>query len=296
MTNSQPTVVALLSVLGLTTAFFAITWTRDLRARRRGASGEDRPRLPSRTELAIGVVTNFFDTLGIGSYAPTTTLFRLRRLVPDPLIPGTLNVGHTPPSVAQAFIFIAIVEVDPTTLVSMIAAAVLGAWLGASVVLRLSKRRIQLSMGGALVAASIFMLLRQLDLLPGAGEATGLPPMLLAIAVVANFMFGALMTVGVGLFAPCMIVVSLLGMNTKAAFPIMMGSCALLMSLAGTRFITHGRYAPRAALGLTLGGVPAVLVAAFVVKALPLGTIRWCVVGIVLYTAVGLLRDALRNA
>jgi uncharacterized membrane protein YfcA len=296
MTNSNPTVVALLAVLALATTVFVVTWARDLRARRAAASGDERPRFPSWAELAIGAVTNFFDTLGIGSYAPTTTLFRFRGLVPDPLIPGTLNVGHTAPSLAQAFIFIAIVEVDPTTLVSMIAAAVLGAWLGASVVLRLSKRRIRLAMGGALVAASIFMLLRQLDLLPGAGEAAGLPPTLLVVAVVANFVFGALMTVGVGLFAPCMIVVSLLGMNTKAAFPIMMGSCALLMSLASTRFISHRRYAPRAALGLTVGGVPAVLVAAFLVKALPLGTIRWCVVAIVLYAAIGLLRDAAREA
>jgi uncharacterized membrane protein YfcA len=296
MPNSKPTVVALLAVLGIAATIFAVTWGRDLRARRETDSGDERPSFPSWGELAIGAVTNFFDTLGIGSYAPTTTLFRLRRLVPDPLIPGTLNIGHTAPSLAQAFIFIAIVEVDPTTLIAMIAAAVLGALLGANVVVRLSKRRIRLSMGGALVAASIFMLLRQLDLLPGAGDASGLSLPLLAMAVAANFVFGALMTVGVGLFAPCMIVVSLLGMNAKAAFPIMMGSCALLMSLASGRFITHRRYAPRAALGLTLGGVPAVLIAAFLVKALPLGTIRWCVVGVVLYAAIGLLRDAFRDA
>jgi len=289
MSNRNPAIVILLAALALAAVLFVVTWGRDLRAR----SGERR--WPSWIEIGIGAVTNFFDTLGIGSYAPTTTLFRFRGTVPDPLIPGTLNVGHTPASLVQAFIFIAIVDVDPTTLVGMIGAAVLGAWLGSNVVLRLSKRRIRLGMGGALVAAAVFMLLRQLDLLPGGGEATGLSPRLLAVAVAANFVFGALMTVGVGLFAPCMIVVSLLGMNAKTAFPIMMGSCALLMPLASTRFIVHDRYAPRAALGLSIGGVPAVLVAAFLVKSLPLGALRWCVVGIVLYTALGLLRDGARE-
>jgi len=88
------------------------------------------PGVPSLLELLIGFVTNFFDTLGIGSFAPTAAIFKFRKMVPDEQIPGTLNVGHTPPTILQAFLFIAIVAVDMTTLVLMISAAVLGAWLG----------------------------------------------------------------------------------------------------------------------------------------------------------------------
>jgi hypothetical protein len=103
-----------------------------------------------------------------------------------------------------------------------------------------------------------------------------------------------MMTLGVGLYAPCMILVTLLGMNAKAAFPIMMGSCAFLMPIAGLRFVERRAYAPRVALGLTLGGIPAVLVAAFVVKSLPLDAVRVLVLIVAAHTALSLLRAAAR--
>ena len=58
-------------------------------------------RWPTPIELVIGFVTDFFDTLGIGSFAPTTAIYKLRRIVPDELIPGTLNAGHTPSAIAD---------------------------------------------------------------------------------------------------------------------------------------------------------------------------------------------------
>jgi uncharacterized membrane protein YfcA len=117
----------------------------------------------------------------------------------------------------------------------------------------------------------------------------------LAVAIAVNFVLGALMTLGIGLYAPCMILVSLLGMDPKVAFPIMMGSCAFLMPVGSIRFVGEGRYDLRAAVGLALGGVPAVLLAAFVVRALPLGAVRWLVIVVVVYTAAALLRAARRE-
>jgi uncharacterized membrane protein YfcA len=108
-----------------------------------------------------------------------------------------------------------------------------------------------------------------------------------------NFVLGALMEVGVGLYGPCLILVSLLGMNPRAAFPIMMGSCAFLMPIGSLKFIRHERYSLRATLGLGLGGVPAVLIAAYIVKALPLTYLRWLVVLVVLYAALSMLRSAI---
>ena len=122
---------ALLALLGVFALGFLFCWIADIRRRSRAGSGSGRP---SPLEIGIGAVTNFFDTLGIGSFAPTTSIFKLRRLVPDEVIPGTLNVGHCVPVIAQAFLFIAIVEVETRTLIAMIAAAVLGAWLGAGIV------------------------------------------------------------------------------------------------------------------------------------------------------------------
>lgn len=258
--------------------------------RRRARPGV--PASPGLLHPTLGFVTNFFDTLGIGSFAPTTSVFKLLRLVPDERIPGTLNAGHALPTVAQALIFIAVVSVDPTTLVAMIGAAVLGAWLGAGVVARLPRRAIQVGMGVALLVAAILFVLGNVKLIPSGGDALALRGALLAVAVGVNFLLGALMTLGVGLYAPCLILVSLLGLNPIAAFPIMMGSCAFLMPVAGLRFISSNSYDRRAALGLALGGVPGVLIAAFIVKQLPLLWLRWLVVLVVLYAAVAMLRAA----
>jgi len=248
--------------------------------------------LPGAQQTLLGFVTNFFDTLGVGSFAPTTSVFKLFRLVPDENIPGTLNAGHALPTVAQALIFIAAVGIDATTLVTMIAAAMAGAWLGAGAVSRLPRRAIQVGMGVALLVAAGLFIATNLSLIPGGGDALGLSGTLLGVAIAINFVLGALMTLGVGLYAPCLILVSLLGMNPIAAFPVMMGSCAFLMPVAGLRFIARQRYDLRAALGLAAGGIPGVLVAAFIVKKLPVEWLRWLVAIVVLYAAITMLRAA----
>jgi uncharacterized membrane protein YfcA len=265
------------------------------RAAREPGPAETKPTAnPGLLNLLIGAVTNFFDTLGIGSFAPTTAIFRLKRIVPDRLIPGTLNVGHTLPTIAQAFIFIALVLVEMKTLVLMIGAAVVGAWLGAGVVARWPKRRIQFGMGLALFVAAALFTATNLGLMPGGEEGTfALEGTALYLGIAGNFMLGALMTLGIGLYAPCMILVALLGMNPKAAFPIMMGSCAFLMPVASLRFVKEQSYSFRPSLGLAIGGIPAVLVAALIVKELPVTAVRWLVVAVVLYTALTLLRAAM---
>jgi uncharacterized membrane protein YfcA len=256
------------------------------------ASAGGRPASPGAENTAIGFGTNFFDTLGIGSFATTTTIYRLFRRVDDQEIPGTLNVGHAIPTVAQAWIYTTLVQVDFATLALLILAAVGGSWIGAAVVSRMPRAAIQRGMGVALLLAAVLMVMTALNRMPGGGEATALRGGALILACGINFVLGALMTLGIGLYAPCMIMVSLMGMNPTVAFPIMMGSCAFLMPVAGLQFIRTGRYNLRAALGLTLGGVPAVLLAAFLVRSLNLATVRWLVVVVVVYTAVMLLRSA----
>ncbi len=274
--------------------YYLVVWIRATRA--------TAPTLPKPTALntGIGFVTNFFDTLGIGSFATTTSSWKFFKAIDDRVIPGTLNVGHTLPTVAQAFIYIAIIQVDMLTLVALIVAAVLGSWLGAGVVSRWPRRKIQIGMGLALTAAALLFVIKNLDemrgtpVIPG-GDALGLTGTLLLVGVVGNFVLGALMTLGIGLYAPCLIMISLLGMAPTTAFPIMMGSCAFLMPVGSVRFIRAGSYDLRVALGLALGGIPAVLIAAFLVKSLPLTAVRWLVVVVVLYTAVTMLRTAARE-
>jgi uncharacterized membrane protein YfcA len=286
----------LLVALGALTAVFVVGWSKAVMAVRgkRGVATSPATDVgaPTPRSIGVGALTNFLDTLGIGSFATTTALFRFFKMVPDRIIPGTLNVGHTLPTVVQAFFYISVIPVDVVTLISMIAAAVLGAWLGAGIVAGWSKRKVQMGMGAALLAAAVFFTMKQLGLFPQGSTAIGVTGVLLVVAVVGNFMLGALMTLGIGLYAPCMILVSLLGMSETTAFPIMMGSCAFLMPVGSLRFIKERAYSLRVAVGLAIGGIPGVIVAAKIVKSLDLYTVRWLVIVVVLYTAVTMLYSA----
>ncbi len=273
--------------LGVVAVFFLWSWFSAIRRRR-----SSEPTAPTLLDATIGFVTNFFDTLGIGSFATTTSMYKLTKDVRDEQIPGTLNVGHTPPVILQAFLYIAIVQVDMTTLILLIAAACLGMWLGAGVVAKLPRRAIQVGMGVALLVAAGLMLMTIFNKQASGGEALALTGGLLVVGIIGNFMLGSLMSLGIGLYGPCLIMISLLGMNPLAAFPIMMGACAFLMPTGSTRFIVKERYNVRAALGLALGGIPAVLIAFYIVKSLNLYYVRWLVVFVVIYTALALLRSA----
>ncbi len=240
----------------------------------------------------IGFVVNFFDVLGIGAFAPQTALLKFTQQTKDQVLPGTLNVANTIPVLIQALIFIQIVEVEPITLITMLLSAAGGAVLGAGIVSRLPVRKIQLTMGVALLVTAFFMLAGQMNWIPGGGSAIGLTGWRLGLAVGVNFLLGALMTVGIGLYAPCMALVYALGLSPLVAFPIMMGSCAFLMPPASARFIKAGAYNRKAAISMAIPGAIAVFIAALLVKSLPLDALRWVVMVVIVYTAIVMFRSA----
>lgn len=279
----------LLGILALTAVVFIAGWRRALQLHERDG------RWPSPIQLGIGFVTDFLDTLGIGSFATTTSLYKLFDLVRDDRIVATIIVGHSLPVVAQAFIFLSAVNVDPKILASLIAVSVLGGWIGAGISSKLPRRAIQITISIGLIAAAIFMIASQLGVVPGGGTALTLTPGKLALALAVNFMLGALLMVGIGNYAPSLIFFSVLGMDPRAAFPIMMGSGALMAMAGGMRFMRAEKFDGRAALGLTLGGIPGVLVAGLLVKSLPLSVLRWMVVAVVAYAATTMLRSAMKK-
>ncbi len=274
-----------ISLAGLA-VWFAVVLTRDFLAHRNTLENSSWLKTS-----VIGFVVNFFDVLGIGAFAPQTALLKFTKQTKDKQIPGTMNVANTLPVLLQAIIFITIIEVEPITLVLMFISAALGAVLGAGVVAKLSEKKIRLVMGFALLVTAFFMLATSMEWIQGGGEAIGLQNGKLAIAVVANFGLGALMTAGIGLYAPCMALVFALGMSPKVAFPIMMGSCAFLMPPASVRFIREKAYNRKAAIAMAIPGVVAVCIAAFIVKSLPLDVLRWVVIGVILYTSGVMLYD-----
>jgi len=284
------TIIVLLAALAALGIVFTVVFISTA-ARR----GETRP---SAESIILGALTNFFDTLGIGSFATTTAWIKFRRLVPDSFIPATLNVGHAIPTFAQSAIFLVIlgVSVDPVLLTSCIVAAVLGSLLGAPLVIRAPVRLVQAVVGVALLIAACLYAMSNLHLMPIGGTAAALPTAALVVAVSVHFLLGALMAFGIGLYAPSLILLSLLGLDPKFAFPIMMSACAFLMPSTGFSFMKSKRIDMRLAIGMAIGGVPAVLLAAFVVKSLDIVVLRWGVVVVVLYAAFLLLRSAFRGS
>lgn len=249
---------------------------------------------PTAGDGVIGFITNFLDTLGIGSYAQITAAFKLRGRPADELIPGTLNVGSTLPTFLSTLWFVSTVTVDPVLLACMVASAGAGAWLGAGVVSRMPRRAIQLFMGTALLIAAFFFILSNLGVSGPAGAAMDLGGWRFAVAVVVNFVLGALMCVGIGNYAPSMVLLALLGMHPIAAYPIMMASDGVLIPVASLGFLKSGRFAHGPAVGLILGGVVGTLCALPLVDAISnhLALMRWFVTLVILWAALAMLRSA----
>ena len=241
--------------------------------------------------LFIGFVTDFFDAIGVGSFATTSAIFKLSKGVdvPDKFLPGTLNVAHTLPMVAQAFLSLNVIQIDPTTLILMIVSAVAGSWIGAGIISKLPEKKVQLTMGLALIAVAGLITLGQLNLMPTGGDAMELTGVKLIIGCAGNFILGALMTAGIGLYAPCMAMIALLGMNPKASFPIMMGACAFVGPIACIKFVKEGAYEREISMGITLAGILGSIVALKIATNLPVYWLKWLVVAVVLYTSYTML-------
>jgi len=284
MTTPQVVLYTVLVLVNVTAmlVWIAVARQRQLRERASWADG------------VIGAVTNFLDTFGIGSYAQITALFKLRGRPADELIPGTLNVGSTLPAFVGSLLFFGAIAVEPVLLASMVVSSGAGAWMGAGVVSRLPRRRIQLFMGVALIIAAVFFAMTAFGVLPPSGTAMGLSGWRFVIAVLANFAFGALMCIGIGNYAPSMVLLGLLGMHPIAAYPIMIGSDGVLIPVASLGFLRSGRFAHGVAVGLTLGGLAGTLLAFPLIKTIGehLALMRWLVIVVILYAAVSMLRSA----
>jgi uncharacterized membrane protein YfcA len=277
--------IALLVPLTLAILVYAVVLLRIVIERQIRPKGE---------AVILGAVTNFFDTLGIGSFAPTMAWLKFRRMVADRLIPCTMLVGHTPPAMTQGFIFLILlgVLVDPVLLFGCVIALLMGGLLGAPLVAKSRVWIVQLVVAIGLFVAALFYALSNLDMMPGGGTATSLPLMLMIVAIVGNFIFGILLNYGIGNYAPTLAMFSLMGMDPRLCFPIMAAGAGLAGAAASVRHINMGQIDLRVATGLTIGGIPLVFVAAFIVKEMPIETLRWLVFVVVLYAGAVMMRAA----
>jgi len=286
-------VVIIIGCLGILTFIFSTYLFKDL--------ANNKYRFENQTSFLItsiiGFITNFFDTLGIGSFAPLTALLRGFKQIEDKLIPGTLNVSVTIPVMIEAFVFITIIKVEKITLFLMIVAAIIGSAIGAGILSKLSEKLIQRLVGIALIITAFLLLSGQMGWIKelGVGKAIGLTGIKLIIAVLVNIALGAFQAAGIGMYAPSMALVYLLGMSPEVAFPLMMASSAFALPSASIRYIKDQAYNRKAAITITLSGSIGVLIAAFIVKTLDVYLLTWLVIIVIIYTGITLIKSGFKE-
>jgi uncharacterized membrane protein YfcA len=280
--------IALLVPIVLATAVFTFVLIRAAIAERAWPIAET---------LGLGAVVCFFDTLGIGSFAMTTAWLKFRHLTPDRLIPPTILVGLTIAAVLESIIFLLQlgVRVDPVLLVGCIVACTTGGLIGAPLVHKTRVWIVQFVVAIGLTLAAIAYALTNLHMFPGGGTASSLPIALTVLAIVANFVLGVLLNYGVGNYGSTLVILSLMGMDPRLCFPIMAGAAALMGATASIRHINTGNLDLKVVMGLTIGGIPAVFVAAYLVVSMKLELLRWLVLVVVLYAAAIMFHAALRG-
>ena len=286
-------VVIIIGCLGILTFIFSTYLFKDL--------ANNKYRFENQTSFLItsiiGFITNFFDTLGIGSFAPLTALLRGFKQIEDKLIPGTLNVSVTIPVMIEAFVFITIIKVEKITLFLMIVAAIIGSAIGAGILSKLSEKLIQQLVGIALIITAFLLLSGQMGWIKelGVGKAIGLTGIKLIIAVLVNIALGVFQAAGIGMYAPSMALVYLLGMSPEVAFPLMMASSAFALPSASIRYIKDQAYNRKAAITITLSGSIGVLIAAFIVKTLDVYLLTWLVIIVIIYTGITLIKSGFKE-
>lgn len=280
----------LLAILGVMTVIYAVVFIKDLIAHKEEIANDKE--ITWWKAGFVGGLVNFFDPLGIGAFAPQTALLKFLKQCPDRLIPGTMNIANCACVLAQSIIFTKMVEVQPVTLWTMMIAAGAGAVLGAGFMSKADVKVVRLVMGCALAVTGCIMLAKVTGIMPAGGAETGVDgePLKLAVAIVVNFALGALMTAGVGLYNPCMVLIALLGMDIKVAFPIMMCSCAFTMVPATIKFVQEGAYNRKSALWQCVFGTVTTIFASIIIGSMDVKILMIIVVCVTFYTSITMFR------
>ena len=242
----------------------------------------------------VALIANFLDVEGIGTHAVNAVAFKLGKSVEDGNIPGTMNVGAAVPCCLAAFLFFPMYNAQPLTLVLLIAAAVAGAFLLAGIIGKLNMLGIRLLMGVGLIIMSVFMLIRAFKLgnVDFEGTAIELTGVKLVIGILCSFIFGGLMNIGVGYYAPMLAICSMLGLDVTSSMAIVFGACSMLMAFGnGPQLIKTGKVDIVASACQIVFGSIGVALAYFLVKGLPMNIVTIVVALAVVVTGILFVKD-----
>lgn len=242
---------------------------------------------------AAGFIGNFCDALGIGSFAVITPILRFSKNIDDRVLPGTLNAGCAVAVAIQGTVWMSDIGIETETLVATLLCSIIGGFIGAFWVTRLDRNKVRIVMGCAFVVVAFIMLSKQLGFFPNVGgEANGFHGAKLAVFAILMGLFAALMNAGIGMYAPAMALCALMGLNLGYAFPLAAGGCCAMMPTAGIRSIVADAIDTRVAMWMFLGSIPGTLIAALIVKSMPLTVLTWLVICVLLYTSFSLIQAA----
>jgi uncharacterized membrane protein YfcA len=270
---------------------FSVIFIKDLRK-----FGFEKENTNSIITGLIGGIAYFLDTLGIGSYAISTALLRLFKQIQYKNLPGTLNVTSVLPVFLEAFIFISIIDIDCITITCMVIATCIGSWMGVYFVRNMLEQHICLIMSIALLITAGILILKQFHIIPTDYIGTiGLTGSKLIIAILASVFIGILISAGIGSYAPFLALALMLGLNVRAAFPIMMSSNALASCFASIKFISIGTYDRKASLSMTIVALFGVFMASYIVKTIPLNALTWIAIVVISYTSISLFINVIKS-
>lgn len=246
-------------------------------------------------EKTILSLTGFFsyilDTIGIGSYAIIIGLNHVYKMIASRSLPGTLTAHGILPALIQAIFFMRVVEIDPWTLTVLLLAVTAGAFWGSSMVVRLNSRRVETSMCFAYFCMGVLVLIDQLGWLPFGGEGHGLSGYKLVFGFLGMFVIGFLPALGVGAYAPTQMFLFVLGLAPIVAFPVMCSAGVIQQAIVASRFSSSGLVESKKALVLALSGALGTLLAIPFVSSLSSQTLRWVLLGVIIYNILMILRS-----
>ncbi|STX30149.1 integral membrane protein [Legionella beliardensis] len=207
-----------------------------------------------------GIIAFIADTLGIGSFAVNVALAKLLNTFPDDELPAVNNGAQVIPGVIESFFFMKLIDVDLTTLLTLVIGACIGGLIGGTIVSRLSKQAIRLGMMCCFMVIIGLLICHQLRLMPIGGDLLALHGWKLTVGFIAMIICGGLTSVGIGLFVMVQGILFLLNVSPLIAFPIMTTAGAMQQPLTTLVFLQQNKIPLKKTLILSFAGCLGVLI------------------------------------
>ncbi len=243
--------------------------------------------LQEKIKLATtGVIAFIADTLGVGSFAVNIALSKYFKTFKDDELPALCNGAQVIPGTLESIFFIQIIQVDLTTLITLVLGTCIGGILGGNIITRLSEQKIRLAMIIAFSGIIALLCLKQLGLMPEDGHLIALDSWKLVLGFFAMIVCGSLTSVGIGLFAMVQGVLFLMGVSPAVAFPIMTTAGAMQQPLTTLVFLKHGKIPLKKTLLLSACGCIGVLISLPIVSHLSINWLHSLLLLIMLYNVI----------